>query len=86
MQKVVEKFLTGPQYINILVIEFKEIGVVPIGTFSIFEKLDFPFYASFCHMKTAPPINTFGFYRPLFFVPKGDKKVSQNLVLIFMLN
>ena len=31
MQKVVEKFLTGPQYINILVIEFKEIGVVSIG-------------------------------------------------------
>ena len=43
MQKVVEKFLTGPQYINILVIEFKEIGVVPIGTFSIFEKIDFSF-------------------------------------------
>ena len=62
MQKVVEKILIGPQYINILVIEFKEIGVVSIGTFSIFEKLDFPFYASFCHMKIAPPMNTFDFF------------------------
>ena len=63
MQKVVEKFLTGPQYINVLVIEFKEIGVVPIGTLSIFEKLDFPFYISYCHMKTAPPMNTFDFFK-----------------------
>ena len=37
-------------------------GMVSIGTFSIFEKLDFPFYASFCHMKTAPPMNTFDFF------------------------
>ena len=35
-------------------------GMVSIGTISIFEKLDFPFYISYCHMKTAPPINTFG--------------------------
>ena len=62
MQKVVEKFLTGPQYINILVIEFKEIGVVPIGTFSIFEKIDFSFYGSYFHMKIVPPMNTFDFF------------------------
>ena len=62
MQKVVEKFLTGPQYINILVIEFKKIGVVSIGTFSIFEKIDFSFYSSYFHMKTVPPMNTFDFF------------------------
>ena len=58
MQKVVEKFLTGPQHINILVIEFKKIGVVSIGTFSIFEKIDFSFYSSYFHMKILPPMNT----------------------------
>ena len=62
MQKVVEKFLTGPQYINIIVIEFKEIGVVHIGTFSIFEKTDFSFYSSYFHMKTTPSMNTFDFF------------------------
>ena len=58
MQKVVEKFLTGPQYINILVIEFKEIGVVPIGTFSIFEKIDFSFYSSYFHLKNIALLKT----------------------------
>ena len=62
MQKVVEKFLTGPQYINILVIEFKETGVVSIGTFSIFEKIDSAFYSSYFHMKTVPPVNNFDFF------------------------
>ena len=62
MRKIEEKFLTGPQYINILVIEFKEIGVVPIGTFSIFEKIDFSLYTSYFHMKTALPMNTFDFF------------------------
>ena len=37
-------------------------GMVSIGTFSIFEKLDFPFYSSFCHMKTVPPMKTFDFF------------------------
>ena len=63
MQKVVEKFLTGPQYINILVIEIKEIGVVSISTFSIFEKIYFSFYSSYFHMKTVPPMNTFDFLK-----------------------
>ena len=31
MRKIEEKFSTGPQYINVLVIGFKEIGVVSIG-------------------------------------------------------
>ena len=31
MRKIDEKFQTGPQYINVLVIGFKEIGVVSIG-------------------------------------------------------
>ena len=70
MQKVVEKFLTGPQYINILVIEFKEIGVVSIGTFSIFEKIDFSFCSSYFHMKTVPPMNTFDFF-PLIYLAKA---------------
>ena len=68
MQKVVEKFLTGPQYINILVIEFKEIGVVSIGTFSIFEKIDFSFCSSYFHMKTVPPMNTFDFFHTQLFI------------------
>ena len=29
---------------------------------SIFQKLDFSFYTSYFHMKTAPPMNTFGFF------------------------
>ena len=62
VQKLVEEFLTGPPNITILVIEFKEIGVVSIGTLSILEKLDFPFYISYFHMKTAPPMNTFDFF------------------------
>ena len=62
VQKLVEEFLTGPQCTTILVIGFKEIGVVSIGTISIFEKLDFPFWSSYCHMKTAPPMNTFDFF------------------------
>ena len=62
MQKLVEEFLTVPQCTTILVIEFKEIGVVSIGTLSVFEKLDFPFYISYCHMKTPPPVNTFDFF------------------------
>ena len=37
-------------------------GMVSIGTFGIFEKLDFPFYISYCHMKTVPPMNTFDFF------------------------
>ena len=68
MQKVVEKFLTSPQYISILVIEFKEIGLVPIGTFSIFEKIDFSFYSSYFHMKTVPPMNTFDFFHTQLFI------------------
>ena len=63
VQKLVEEFLTGPQYVTFLVIGFKEIRVVSIGTLSIFEILDFPFYASFCHMKTAPPMNIFDFFK-----------------------
>ena len=62
MRKIEEKFLTGPRCTTILVIGFKEIGVVSIGTISIFEKLDFPFYISYCHMKTVPPMNTFNFF------------------------
>ena len=62
MQKLVEEFLTVPQCTTILVIEFKEIGVVSIGTFSIFEKIDFSFYSSYFHMKTVPPMNTFDFF------------------------
>ena len=53
VQKLVEEFLTGPQSITILVIGFKEIGVVSIGTLSIFEKVNFPFYVSYCHENIA---------------------------------
>ena len=63
MRKIEEKFLNGPQFINVLVIEFKEIGVVSTGTFSIFEKIDFSFYSSYFHMKTVPPINTFDYQK-----------------------
>ena len=31
MRKIEETFLTAPQYINVLVIGFKEFGVVSIG-------------------------------------------------------
>ena len=62
VQKFVGEFLTGPQYLAILVIGFKEIGVVFIGTLSTFEKLDFPFHNSYCHMKIVPPMNTFDFF------------------------
>ena len=62
MQKLVEEFLTDPQCTTILVIEFKEIGVVSNGTLGIFEILDFPFFISYCHMKTAPPMNILDFF------------------------
>ena len=61
MGKIGEKFLAGTQYVDILVIGFKEIGTPSIPILNIFEKLDFPFFISFCHMKTVPPINTFDF-------------------------
>ena len=32
-------------------------------TFFIFQKLHFSFYISYCHMKTAPPMNTFDFFK-----------------------
>ena len=56
MQKVVEEF-----------IYFYKLSHIhsPIGysfTLSIFQKLDFPFYTSYCHMKTVPPLNTFDFF------------------------
>ena len=62
VQKLVEEFLTGPRCTTILVIGFKEIGVVSIGTISIFEKLDFSFYISNRHKKTVPSMNTFDFF------------------------
>ena len=62
MGKIREKFLAGIQYIDILVIGFKEIGTLSIPILDIFEKLDFSFYNSYCHMKTAPPMNTFEFF------------------------
>ena len=62
MGKIGEKFLAGTQYIDILVIGFKEIGTPSIPILNIFEKLDFPFFISYCHMKTAPPMNTFDFF------------------------
>ena len=44
MGKIGEKFLAGTQYIDILVIGFKEIGTPSIPILNIFEKLDFPFF------------------------------------------
>ena len=38
------------------------LATVSIGTLSIFEKFDFPFYISYCLKKTAPPMNTFDFF------------------------
>ena len=63
MGKIGGKFLIGLQYVNVLVIGFKEIGVVSIGTFSTFEKIYFSFYSSYFHMKTVPPMNTFDFLK-----------------------
>ena len=63
MKKIGEKFLAGTQYIDILVIGFKEIGTLSIPILNISEKLDFPFFLiSYCHMKTSPPMNTFDFF------------------------
>ena len=46
MGKIGEKFLAGTQYIDILVIGFKEIGTPSIPVLNIFEKFDFPFFLS----------------------------------------
>ena len=62
MGKIGEKFLIGPKCINSLAIGFKEIGVVSVGKFGTFEKLGFPFYTSYCHLKTVPPMNIFDFF------------------------
>ena len=62
MGKIGEKFLAGTQYIDILVIGFKEIDTPSIPILNIFEKLDFPFFISYCLMKTAPPMNNFDFF------------------------
>ena len=37
--------------------------VVGCQTIFIFQKLHFSFYVSYCHMKTAPPMNTFDFFK-----------------------
>ena len=62
MGKIGENFVAGTQYIDILVIGFKEIGTPSIPILNIFEKLDFPFFISYCHMKTAAPVNTLDFF------------------------
>ena len=36
--------------------------IVKIFDGRIFEKIDFLEFSSYCHMKTAPPINTFEFF------------------------
>ena len=33
-----------------------------VSTLSTFEKLGFPFYTSYCHLKTVPPMNIFDFF------------------------
>ena len=39
MRKIEEKFLIGPQYIDILVIGFNEIGTLSIPILNIFDKM-----------------------------------------------
>ena len=40
----------------------RDTKVAGCQTFFIFQKLHFSFYISYCHMKTAPPMNTFDFF------------------------
>ena len=40
----------------------RDYKVAGCQTFFIFQKLHFSFYVSYCHMKTAPPMNTFDFF------------------------
>ena len=63
MQKVVEELKYSSKSSHFHCPIGYSFGMVSIGTFSIFEKLDFPFYVSFSHMKTAPPMNTFDFFQ-----------------------
>ena len=41
----------------------RDTKVAGCQTFFIFQKLHFYFYVSYCHMKTAPPMNTFDFFK-----------------------
>ena len=75
MGKIGEKFLAGTQYIDILVIGFKEIGTPSIPILNIFEKLDFPFFISYCHMKTVPPMNNFDLFTLNSFTKSGPFKI-----------
>ena len=62
MRKIEEKFLTGPQYINVLVIRLKSLECYLLVNLVFYEKLDFSFDISYCHMKIAPSMNTFDFF------------------------
>ena len=62
VQKLVEKLLYSYRLSHIHCPFGYSFGMVSIGTISIFEKLDFYFYTSYCHMKTAPPMNTYEFF------------------------
>ena len=62
VRKIGKKFLAGTQYIDNLVIGCKEIGSPSIPILNTFKKLDFSFFISYSHMKTAPPFNTFDFF------------------------
>ena len=45
----------------------RDTKVVGCQTFFIFQNLHFYFYVSYCHMKTAPPMNTSDFFQVLKF-------------------
>ena len=62
MQKLVEELLYSNRLSHIHCPNGYSFGMVSVGTLSIFEKLDFSFYISYCHMKTAPPMKTFDFF------------------------
>ena len=61
VQKVVEELIYSNKASHIHCPIGYSFGMVSIGTISIFEKLDFSFYTTYCHMKTAPPMNTYDF-------------------------
>ena len=62
VKKFVEKFLGGLCYLHIISVAGMKISLETISKTNIFDKLDFLFYVSYFHMKTAPPMNIFDFF------------------------